>query len=218
MKGLLLKDIMLLKGQKSFFLIIGLVVAGILGYYGSPDFAISYASILCATFTLTTISYDKYENGLPYLLTLPVSRKAYVKEKYLFGAAMSGVALLAVSAAAWVAVSLRRMDYPVEEWAWAVAASILCIDVYLGLCIPLQLKFEADRGKIAMGIVLGAIGALVFMAAKIGESFGVSADAVFAKLESMSYPQLLAAGALITAAAAGASYLASLRIMEKKEL
>lgn len=37
-----------------------------------------------AMIAVGTLSYDETDNGLAFLMTLPVDRKTYVREKYLF--------------------------------------------------------------------------------------------------------------------------------------
>ena len=86
MKGLLIKDFKLLKNQKQFFLIIGLITFMFLVTNDSPYFTITYATMMFSMFTMSTISYDEYDNGAAYLFSLPISRKGYVAEKY-FGIA-----------------------------------------------------------------------------------------------------------------------------------
>ncbi len=218
MKGLLLKDFMLLKNQKQFFIVIILVGGWFLLLNDNLDFVISYVSIMFSMFTVSTVSYDKYENGMSYLFTLPVSRKSYVREKYIFGALISLFALLAVSAAAWAVASLRHMDYPVEEWAVALAATVIIIAFFLGLSIPMQLKFEANKGQIAMLLAAGIAALVAYAAVRICKSFGVSIDAIFEKIEGAGAARLFFAGAVAVIVITGVSYLASVRIMEKKEL
>ena len=78
MKGLLIKDFKLLKNQKQFFLIIGLITFMFLVTNDSPYFTITYATMMFSMFTMSTISYDEYDNGAAYLFSLPISRKGYV--------------------------------------------------------------------------------------------------------------------------------------------
>lgn len=85
MKGLLIKDFKLLKGQKQFLAAVLVVTIVFMTTNTSLSFIISYITVMMGMITLTTISYDEYENGMGYLFTLPVSRKGYVREKYLFG-------------------------------------------------------------------------------------------------------------------------------------
>ena len=72
MKGLFVKDIELMKQQKQFFVLV--VVMGVilnLAGSGSVSFAIGYFTIVTAIFAITTISYDEFDNGLAFLMTLP---------------------------------------------------------------------------------------------------------------------------------------------------
>ena len=84
MKGLFMKDFGLLKGQKQFFAVIVVMTVIFMTAYTNFAFIISYITIMIGIMTLTTISYDEFENGMGYLFTLPVSRREYVGEKYLF--------------------------------------------------------------------------------------------------------------------------------------
>ena len=85
MKGLLIKDFKLMKNQKQFFLMILFFCIFFVVINGNPAFMISYLMVMCSFFTLSTISYDDFDHGMGYLFTLPVTRKIYVTEKYVFG-------------------------------------------------------------------------------------------------------------------------------------
>ena len=74
-KGLLIKDFNLRRGQKNFFLGI-LVLWAVVGVCNfDPIFLVAYAMMMFSFFTLSTLSYDEYENGAAYLFTLPITRK-----------------------------------------------------------------------------------------------------------------------------------------------
>ena len=93
MKGLFVKDIELMKQQKQYFILV--IVMGVilnLAGSGSVSFAIGYFTFVTAIFAITTISYDEFDNGLAFLMTLPVTRKQYVAEKYLLGAGLTAAA------------------------------------------------------------------------------------------------------------------------------
>ena len=81
MKGLFVKDIELMKQQKQFFILV--IVMGVilnLAGSGSSSFAAGYFTFVTAIFAITTISYDEFDNGLAFLMTLPVTRKQYVAD------------------------------------------------------------------------------------------------------------------------------------------
>ena len=84
MKGLLIKDFMLLKNQKSFFIIIVAAAIGMSTLMENSSFIIGYIAVIGSLFTLSTIRYDEFDNGNAFLYTLPITRKDYVYEKYEF--------------------------------------------------------------------------------------------------------------------------------------
>jgi len=65
--------------------------------YTNFAFIIAYITVMVGILTLTTISYDEFENGMGYLFMLPVSRREYVGEKYLFSIVTTLPGLAAVS-------------------------------------------------------------------------------------------------------------------------
>ena len=87
MKGLLIKDIRLMKSQGAVLLGLLVIVAIFMGFVSdvSPSFVVTYITIFLSIFTATTISYDEFDNCYLFLMTLPITRKKYVNEKYVFG-------------------------------------------------------------------------------------------------------------------------------------
>ena len=73
MKGLLIKDFRLLKGQVYFLLIVTVCVI-VFMINGSEAFGVAYVCSMVALLSLTTVSYDEYENGSAFLFTLPITK------------------------------------------------------------------------------------------------------------------------------------------------
>lgn len=84
MKAMLIKDWKLMKGQKQFVFILCIFLAVFGATSNNLGFLISYMTLMATIFSISTISYDEYNNGMVYLLALPISRRKYVEEKYLF--------------------------------------------------------------------------------------------------------------------------------------
>ena len=145
MKGLFMKDLGLVKGQKQFFGIILIMMMIFMTAYTNFAFIMAYITIMIGVLTLNTISYDEFENGMGYLFTLPVSRKEYVAEKYLFSIVTTLPGLAAVSVFSFVFSRIREIEFSVGEWALSVVISFLLVTVVLAVIIPLQLKFGADK-------------------------------------------------------------------------
>lgn len=107
MKGLLIKDLKLIKNQKSFLVLVAVLCLLFLFRGQSPVYVISYASAMITILTTTTVSYDEMDNGMNFIFTFPVSRKHYVREKYLFGVLLM-IGVTVAGAAATMAVLAAR--------------------------------------------------------------------------------------------------------------
>ena len=83
MTGLLVKDFKLMATQKNFFLVILLIVIGMISFTEDVSFPLGFLTFALSLFTLSTISYDEFDNGYAFLFTLPITRVGYVLEKIL---------------------------------------------------------------------------------------------------------------------------------------
>ena len=90
MKGMLIKDFKLLRNMRNSLIIIVLVAVTSGAYLQDASFVIPYLAFIGATFASSTLSYDEYDNGYAYLLSMPVTRKGYVTEKYILGFILGG--------------------------------------------------------------------------------------------------------------------------------
>ncbi len=217
MKGLLIKDFKLLKGQKQFFTSVLIVMTVFLMTSNNLSFVISYITVMMGMLTLTTISYDEHENGMGYLFTLPVSRKGYVREKYLFGIMTTLPVLAVVSAIAFLVSGIRHIDFTVEEWGGAIMGSMLIVTMMLSLLIPIELKFGAERSRIAMTLVFGGAFAVVYIVAKASEFLGIDWKIWIDRLNGLDLPVVWGAFAVICGGALAISYLFSLRFLMRRE-
>ena len=94
MRGLLLKDLALMKGQKKFLLLVILIAAVPVLTSGNIGFLTTYLPFVICFFTISTVSYDEIDNSISFLMTLPVSRKRLCQRKiclrFAFGTGNSG--------------------------------------------------------------------------------------------------------------------------------
>ncbi len=85
MRGLFVKDFRLLMLQKNFLLLILAIVIGMMAFTDDVVFPLGFLSFVVSLFTVSTISYDDFDNGNAFLFTLPITRENYVIEKYFLG-------------------------------------------------------------------------------------------------------------------------------------
>ena len=82
MKALLMKDLRTLKNERRLWIsIIGVsVLFGVL--FQNWYFMMGYIMFGLSMIARTMYQYDVADRGIVYLMTLPITRKEYVKEKY----------------------------------------------------------------------------------------------------------------------------------------
>jgi len=215
MKGLLVKDMrILLRIKMSIFIIL---VLGIFMSFnnGDPSFSLGYMMMVSTVFVINTISYDYFENGMSFMFTLPVSRKAYVLEKYL----LTFFIELAVTA---VAVVIQLVAYAVTgtaDWETFFITGIVCMvaaSLLMAMYIPVNLKFGPEKSRIALFVFAGGIGGISYVVYKI-EPLQRVMIRVVELLSGLTAVQAVCIAAGLWALLIAVTILISMRIMEKKE-
>lgn len=211
MKGLMIKDLCLLLKRKQTLMIF-LLICVVMTYAQGGIFSIGYSSMLMLIWALSTLSFDESGHGITFLLTLPVTRKIYVFEKYLFCllACICGW-LIGLTLATGVAILTGTALLPLPE---LLASTGMLIPVLLSaeLMIPVQLKYGQERSRLMMILFMMLIFSAAMAAANAADG------ALGTALERIPDGIFLIAGFLFTAVCGAASANASVRILEKKEL
>lgn len=209
MKGLLLKDLAIVKQQgRSIFIIVAIAIFMMISG-NDITFVVAYANMLFVMFGITTLSYDAFDNGFSFLFTLPISRKLYVAEKYLFSLMCVATGLILSSVLMAVTGNMNSDAFSFIV-GYAMAATLL-----LSILLPVELKFGPEKGRIAMIVIFAIVFAVVFGLKKISES--VDFTSVFVTLNSMNKTTLIGIMIGIEVVIVTLSYITSCRIIEKKE-
>lgn len=217
MKGLLIKDIKLLLGQKKFFTVV--IAMGIFFMLSNenPVSGVSYITMLLSIFTLSTISYDEFDNGMSFLMTLPIERKTYAREKYVFAGMIAVLSAVGTSILAYVLGKVMNVEVDMTEVIGVACVIVLISWLMLAITIPLQIKFGAEKGRIAMLLAVGGVFGVLFFLAKGLSSSGVDISGVVLFLQGLEAWQLVSASVFAVILVLLASYLICVRIINKKE-
>lgn len=209
MKGLLIKDLAILKQQSRSLIAIVLIAVFMMMAEKNVNFVISYVNILFVMFGITTLNYDAFDNGFTFLFTLPITKKMYVAEKYLFSlmCVATGIILSVVFIFAVGQMSSEAVGFLVGYVWFAV--------IFLSLLLPIELKFGPEKGRVAMIVLFAIIMSLAFVVKKLAGEMDFTKLVYF--LETSSKGVLIAIGCVTVVAIMVISYLISCRIMEKKE-
>ena len=216
MKGLFVKDLKLMSGQKKFVFLVFLIACMLMAT-NSVTFVGNYLMIFCSVLVISTISYDEFDNGNAFLFTLPISRKEYVREKYIFG---FGVCMVVCFITTLVIVGYQSVVVEDYNWVEGIISSVSGIFVsafLLSFMIPLQLKFGSEKGRLVLVGISGIVGVICFVAVGITKKFDTDIDELSHWLDAI-HPGVVAAGfVVVVLVMIVISYLISVKVMEKKE-
>lgn len=211
------KDFRLMKNQVKFFMMIVLISIFLMAGNKNPFFAVPYIVFICSFTAINAIGYDEVENGFSFLFTLPVSRKEYVIEKYIFS-------VLLTIMSAFVAF-LLLLGYLVKEnetgdtgeYLFMTISFLLVIVVYMAVMLPLIFKFGIEKGRVMIAAAMATIGGGVLIVIKTLPKYEDKMGVILDTIGQIGKIPLLGLGAAGCVVIMGLSCLFSIRIMEKKE-
>ena len=216
MKGLFIKDIKLISGQKRL-IVINLAIALALGIFNStPSFLLVYMPFIIITVVSSTISYDEYDNGNEFLFTLPISRAEYAAEKYCFSLLCGGGAwLLGVVVALIICAVKETAEF--SDTVMTAVAILPVLILMLSIMLPIKLKFSAEKGTTVLFISFAALFLVGVCALKITEYFGIDMSEILTNLTGISAGISFAAAVIISVIILAVSVKISKTIMNRKE-
>ena len=216
-KGLLLKDWALLKSQGKG--IIYVMIGGAALMVGALNNSVIdreesaacfgiYITVTMAIYVANMLAYDEMDHGFQYLFSLPVTKKDYVREKYIFSISLDAATV--VSMIGNYGTDLKKM---VMIMTWGMIAGVILI----ALNIPVRLKFDGEKGRLIIAVIVLFLGGAGVLTGKMCGRLGVNPTGIFQKIVSLSAGQLLGAGMVILVIGLTVSYQCSIKILEKKE-
>lgn len=216
MKGLLIKDIRLMKNMRNSIIMILLIAVSMGAYMKDVSFIITYLALIGASFTTSTMSYDEFDNGYTFLLSLPVTRKGYVLEKYAFGLLLGGGGWLLGSVIVTVAGAVRNTSTVTDSLMMSLVMLPVAL-LLLSVLIPFHMKFGGEKGRIVMIITIGLIFAATVLGVKLAEAMNIDLDAALEKLPVMGTGAVAVGAVVISVVILLLSCRISIGIINKKE-
>ena len=216
MWGLLIKDIQIALKNKRIFLVWFGVTLIFLFANNDPVFGISYSLFLMVIMLVGTISYDDFDNGMGFLMTLPITRKTYVMEKYVLvflGTLVTGAITLVISMAYLLLhPEVMGMGDLVLTFVMLYAVMGIMASIYL----PFQLKYGAEKGRLVLIVAAAIIFLGVFLVRKIKVAAEQAAN-IGAMLNALSPVSLMVLMIGVMVVALLLSIKISIGIVEKEE-
>lgn len=218
MKALFIKDIRIVLKQQRVLICAFFAVITILAFATDNSmYAVAFVLFLVPTMMLTTISYDTFENGMSYIMSLPVSVKDYVTEKYILTVASSLIFNIMATILINVVLSIGKGVgiMPLELIVNAMLAQFMVL-IYISLVLPVDIRFGTDKGMIIVVLMAVVIGAAGPMLSNINVDSGLMYKLSESEITSVPVNQallLMSVGGVF----AIVSYFISVKLMKQME-
>lgn len=162
MKGLLLKDgYQTVSQMKTMYLTVAVVlVVWMFSTSDSYAFPISYAAIFLGVLPVNLLGYDQNSGWVEYSLTLPVSKKVLVAEKYLVGL-LCAAASVVIGGLFVVVLSLRKGAALDGTALFFVGNGVNTILLMNGISLPLMYRFGLEKARMIYILTFAGFGALI---------------------------------------------------------
>lgn len=211
MKGLILKDLYLLKQQAKFLIfVLGIFVVSQF-FSGSVSYILSFSSVYIPTYLLTLFSFDRQSQWEGYASTLPVSGKTRVGSRY---ALILLVQLICFSILAVVGVFWNK-EIPTEFVLFQTVTLFFVSSLFLGLSVPLSYKLGPEKARMSIFLSYFILFAIVMV---LNKNSIRSIQSILESLQALKNPNLLSLPIIAFALLLfGLSYLISVKIVEGKE-
>lgn len=216
MTGLIVKDIRQLAQKKKYFLMFG-VIALILAFSMDDTFIISYITMIGMILAISTISYDEFDNGLAFLMTLPVTRKQYALEKHLFGFCLIFISCIIGFALHFVSCLLKGTAFDIKTVIPTSIVFFVIFCVIMSILVPIELHFGIEKSRVVMLILFGGVFAIGILGRTLTEKFNFDPSLLLLKFQSISPAILIGFGTIVALLILAVTTGLSAVIMEKKE-
>lgn len=216
MRGLLVKDLRLLTLRKSVILLYLLLAVGF-SFYMDNTFAVSYMTMLGGFLAIGTLSYDSFDNGYPFLMTLPITTKTYAVEKHVFCIMVLGFCWI-LGIALQVLASLAQQEMPQFLEALPIyAVYLLMFLIMISVVLPIELKFGVEKSRIALMVLAGILLLAATLGSKILDPLKSHLNELLPDLSALPEPVIAAGVLLIAVVIIGTGMACSIHVMKHKE-
>ena len=218
MKALMIKDLRLVMRQQraTLFMFIAIILL-VIGATENPMFGIMYTVFLLPALLISTISYDTFENGMLFLLALPISKRDYVAEKYLLTVGDSVIVNILATGLTYLTRTFKGGTVDITEFLVYAFSAQSIILLYTALALPVNIRYGTEKGRFVIIILAIAIGALLGSSGHLPETGGTNALEVFGIISQFGIVELLLLVLLVCVLLTVVSFLVCVKWVKKKE-
>ena len=217
MKGLIIKDLCVIKNQMRSLLLILVFFVFISIINKDATFTLFLVPFYMIMILITTFSYDEFNKWECYCNSLPLSRKEIVKAKYLlFNASSLVVLVLGVLASFIIPNFIENTTF--ESIYASIIGVAFGICLVISLLIPFYYKFGSQKGRIMLFLTIAILALLIGTITSLDVFNNIELMNIINSLNNLSLGMFTLLLIIVTVIIMTISYYISVRIYNNKEL
>ncbi len=217
MKGLIIKDLCVIKNQMRSLLLILVFFVFISIINKDATFTLFLVPFYMIMILITTFSYDEFNKWECYCNSLPLSRKEIVKAKYLlFNATSLIVLVLGILASIIVPNFIENTTF--ESIYASIIGVAFGICLVISLLIPFYYKFGSQKGRIMLFLTITILALIIGIITSLDIFNNVELMNMINSLNNLSLGMFTLLLIIVTVIIMTISYYISVRIYNNKEL
>ena len=216
MKGLIIKDLCVLKNQmKTLLLVLAFfIIFSIINE--DATFILFLIPFYMIMILITTFNYDEFNKWDSYCNSLPLSRKEIVKSKYiLFNATSLIVLILGILASFIIPSFIENTTF--ESLFASIIGVAFGICLVISLLIPFYYKFGSSKGRIMLFLCIVILALLIGAITSLDIFNNKELMNIINSLNNLSLGMFTLLLIILTVIIMSISYYISVRIYKNKE-
>ena len=216
MKGLIIKDLCVIKNQmKSLLLVLALFI-----FLSIANKDVTFVLFLIPFYMImiliTTFSYDEFNKWECYCNSLPLSRKEIVKAKYiLFNASSLILIILGILASVIIPNFIENTTF--ESIYASIIGVAFGICLVISLLIPFYYKFGSQKGRIMLFLTIAILALLIGAITSLDIFNNIELMNLINNLNNLSLGMFALLLIIVTVIIMTISYYISIKIYSNKE-
>ena len=216
MKGLIIKDLCVIKNQmKTLLLVLAFfVIFSIINE--DATFILFLVPFYMIMILITTFNYDEFNKWDSYCNSLPLSRKEIVKSKYiLFNATSLIVLILGIIASLIIPNFIENITF--ESIFASIIGVAFGICLVISLLIPFYYKFGSQKGRIMLFLCIVILALLIGAITSLDIFNNIELMNLINNLNNLSLGMFALLLIIVTVIIMTISYYISIKIYSNKE-
>lgn len=217
MKGLIIKDLCVLKNQmKTLLLVLAFfVIFSIINE--DATFILFLIPFYMIMILITTFNYDEFNKWDSYCNSIPLNRKEIVKSKYiLFNATSLIVLILGIIASFIIPNFIENTTF--ESIYASIIGVAFGICLVISLLIPFYYKFGSSKGRIMLFLCIVILALIIGMITSLDIFNNKELMNLLNSLNNLSLGMITLLLIILAIIVMSISYYISVRIYKNKEL